>query len=425
MHIIHMTAGTATFYCGNCVRDKAMVKSMQRQGHEVMMLPLYLPLYPDETEPTQESEIFFGGINVYLQQKFSLFRYTPRWLDQILDSKPLLMLAGKMMGMTKADELGELTVSMLKGDEGNQKKELNRLIEWLKTRPKPDVISLSNGLLAGFIKPLKEALNTKVVCHLQGEDSFLDTLPEPYNKQCWDELSKQLEYSDAIIAVSGYYANLMKQKVRNVEKFHVVLNGISLDGYSQERTEPEQRCIGYLARMCEDKGLHSLIDAFINLKKDEAYSDVKLKIAGVMLPLDEKYVAEQKAKLTRAGAISDVSFHPNISREEKIQFLESLTVFSVPALYGEAFGLYVIEALAAGVPVVQPEHGGFTEIIEITQGGQLFDHEVHQSYVDTLKTLLDQPEHRQHLSASGRKSVRMHFSTDAMTSNLIDIYETL
>lgn len=425
MNIIHMTAGTATFYCGNCVRDNAMVKSMQRQGHEVLMVPLYLPLYPDESNTAQDSEIFFGGINVYLQQKLSVFRYTPRWIDKLFDSKLLLNMAGKMMGMTKATELGELTLSMLKGEDGNQKKELDRLIEWLKTRPKPDIISLSNGLLAGFAKPLKDALNTKVVCHLQGEDGFLDTLPPPYNNDSWDELSRQLQHCDGIIAVSNYYADLMKKKVGNDEKFKVVLNGISLEGYSNDRMEPEVRCIGYLARMCADKGLHTLVDAFIQLKKDNAYDDVKLKVAGVKLPQDEPFVAEQKDKLTKSGIIGDVSFHPNVSREEKIAFLESLTVFSVPALYGEAFGLYVIEALAAGVPVVQPEHGGFTEIIEITQGGQLFDHEVHHGYVETLKSLLDQPEHRQHLSAKGKEVVHTQFSIDAMTSKLIKIYETI
>lgn len=425
MRIIQMTAGTATFYCGNCVRDNAMVKSLQRQGHEVLMVPLYLPLYPDENNTAENSEIFFGGINVYLQQKFSLFRYTPRWIDRFFDSKSLLYMAGKMMGMTRASELGEMTLSMLRGEDGNQKKELNRLIAWLKTIPKPDIISLSNGLLAGFAKPLKEALDTKVVCHLQGEDGFLDTLPPPYHQQAWNELSSQLTYTDAVIAVSQYYADLMKRKVGNQEKFHVVLNGISLEGYSGTRNEPTERTIGYLARMYQDKGLHTLIDAFIQLRKDNEYNDVKLKIAGVVLPQDETFVNEQKNKLLKAGLINDVSFHPNISREEKIQFLESLMVFSVPALYGEAFGLYVLEALAAGVPVVQPEHGGFTEIIELTQGGELFDHEVHQSYIDTLKMMLDTPEHRKTLSEKGRQAVHSHFSVDAMTENLLHIYKDL
>lgn len=425
MRIIQMTAGTATFYCGNCVRDNAMVKSLQRQGHDVLMVPLYLPLFPDEANTAENAEIFFGGINVYLQQKFKWFQHTPRWLDQWLDAKWMLRMASRMMGMTRAKELGEMTLSMLKGEEGNQMKELNRLLDWLKTQPRPDIISLSNGLLAGFAKPLKEALNTKVVCHLQGEDGFIDALPPPYNRQAWEELSRQLEYTDAVIAVSQYYADLMQRKIGNQDKFHVVLNGISLEGYSVTRSEPSTRTIGYLARMCRDKGLHTLIDTFIQLKNDSTYQDVKLKVAGVVLPQDEVYVKEQKDKLSNAGILEDVSFHPNISREEKIQFLESLMVFSVPALYGEAFGLYVLEALAAGVPVVQPKHGGFTEIIKLTKGGELFDHEVHQSFLDTLKMMLDSPEHRKSLSEKGRQAVHSQFSIDAMTGNLLRVYEGL
>lgn len=425
MRIIQITPGTGTFYCGNCVRDNSLVRALRKHGHDAVMLPLYLPIMAEEESITADPPIFFGGVNVYLQQICSIFRYTPRWIDRWFDSKSLLMAASKKAGMTKAKDLGELTLSTLKGEDGNQKKEVMRLVEWLKEGPRPDVICLSNGLLAGLARTIKNEVGCAVFCTLQGEDGFLDSLCEPFKEQCWQALRDCDPWIDGYVPVSRYYGELMRERLNLAnEKVHLVLNGVSLDGYRVPLLPMDPPVIGYLARQCEDKGLHSLIDAYVELKKNEPLKHLKLRIAGTMTPGDENFVDEQKKKLAESGILDDVEFLPNITREEKIDFLHSITLFSVPAMYGEAFGLYVVEAMAAGVPVVQPNHAGFIELLEAAPGGRLYDPDAPNALKDTLESLLLDQDELLRLSGVARESAFALFSVERMAKDVADAYQS-
>ncbi len=426
MRIIQITPGTGAFYCGNCVRDYSLVKALRAQGHDAVMTPLYLPIMAEGENTADNQEIFFGGVNVYLQQISSIFRYTPRWMDKLFDSRSLLMAASKKAGMTKAKDLGELTLSTLKGEDGNQKKEVVRLVEWLKEGPRPDVICLSNGLLAGLAKPIKNEIGCAVFCTLQGEDGFLDSLSAPFDQHCWQALRDCEPWIDGYVPVSRYYGELMQKRLQLPDdKVFTILNGISLDGYREPNLPNGPPVLGYLARQCADKGLHSLIDAFIELKKDENLKNLTLRVAGTMAPGDEDFVAKQKAKLDAAGILSDAEFLPNISLEEKIDFLHSLTLFSVPALYGEAFGLYVIEAMAAGVPVVQPRHAGFVELLDAAAGGRLYDPGDPHALKNTLHSLLLDSEQLNQLGQAARRSAFTQFSVERMANDVADAYASV
>src|SRR5947208_15502134 len=178
MNIIQLTPGAGAMFCGNCFRDNALVAALRRMGHSITMVPLYLPLTLDEEDQSAQSPIFFGGISVYLEQQSKLFRGAPDWMHSLLASRPLLHWAAGKAAKTRAQDLGELTLSMLRGEEGNQARDLEELIKWLATAPEePEVICLSNALLAGFARRLKSDLRVPLVCTLQGEDSFLDSLP--------------------------------------------------------------------------------------------------------------------------------------------------------------------------------------------------------------------------------------------------------
>jgi hypothetical protein len=137
-------------YCGGCFRDNALVATLRRLGHDVLMVPLYLPLNLEDADQSARTPIFFSGINVYLQQKMPLFRKLPRWLNRLLASPLLLRQAGKAAAKTRPADVGDLTLSMLKGEEGNQARELDELVRWLKTQAKPDLVCLSNVLLVGM-----------------------------------------------------------------------------------------------------------------------------------------------------------------------------------------------------------------------------------------------------------------------------------
>lgn len=420
MKIILLTPGTGSYYCGVCMRDNALAKELIRQGHDAIMLPMYLPLTLDDAPVSNDTPIFYGGINVYLQQKFALFRHTPRWLDHLLNHRGLLRRVAQQSGMTGGAEIGELTHSMLLGEEGRQGKELEVLVEWLLQHGRPDAIWLSTALLVGLARRIRKALAVPVLCSLQGEDAFLDSLSAPWKERCWAALAERAQDVDRFIAPSRYFAELMRTRMNLAEnKLRIIPNGIAVESLDA-RTPPITPTIGYLARMIEGKGLGQVIDAFILLKQRQGFSDLRLRCAGAVTREDERYVQALKARLAQAGCLDAVEFLPNVSREEKSRFLESITLLSVPAGYGEAFGLYLLEALAAGVPVVQPRVAAFPEIIETSGGGVLYEPKTADALAGAWEALLAEPRKIEELGECGRAAVNSEYSLSVMAERFIE-----
>ncbi|MDD5350889.1 MAG: glycosyltransferase family 4 protein [Chthoniobacteraceae bacterium] len=416
MKIVQLTPGTGNFYCGTCLRDNALVTALRAQGHDAVLLPMYLPHFVDEeSSVAQDAPIFFGGINVYLQQKSALFRAAPRWLGRLLDSPALLRLAARRAGMTSASDLGELTHSMLLGEQGRQALELEKAVAWLsQPANRPDVVGLSNALLLGLARRIKETLRVPVVCTLQGEDTFLDALPEP--ERCWSALRERAGDADRYVAVSRSYGETMRRRMGlPPERVEVVPNGINLDGYAPAAGGlPRPPVIGFLARMHPTKGLGTLVEAFLLLKKRGGLPGLRLRVAGMQTEEDALYVGRLKERLHAAGYGSHAEFLPNLARAEKQAFLRTLSVLSVPAAYDEAFGLYVLEALASGVPVVQPARGAFPELIEATGGGILCPPDDPRALADALETALADPERLAALGRCGREAVAERFTSAVM-----------
>ncbi|MBA7484698.1 D-inositol-3-phosphate glycosyltransferase [subsurface metagenome] len=425
MRIVQITPSAGgSFYCENCLRDAALVRSMRKLGHDILMIPLYLPLPTDESNLAGKTPIFFGGINVYLQQKLLFFRRTPRWLDKLFDSPKLLKWVARKAGMTNSKDLGRMTISMLRGEKGRQIKELDRLIEWVETQDnKPDVVCLSNVLLVGLAKRIKQRLGVPVVCLLQDEDGFLDGLSSPYSEQAWQILAERADNIDAFIAVSKYYADVMQQRLGLVsERVYVVYMGISLDGYQLRQTEPEIPTIGYLSRMCPGKGLDTLVDAFVHLKKNEKLKNAKLRITGGKMADDDVFLDKTRKRLSSCGLISDVEFLWDFDRNAKLAFLQTLSVLSVPEKQPVAYGLYVLEALAAGVPVVQPASGVFPELLEMTGGGLLCEPDNATALAAAMGPLLLKPDYARELGKQGRDAVLKKFNIEQTAAEMVRIY---
>ncbi|MCI0746929.1 MAG: glycosyltransferase family 4 protein [Verrucomicrobia subdivision 3 bacterium] len=419
MNLVQITPGAGGMYCGNCFRDNALVERLRKLGHSALMVPLYLPLNLDDTDQSSGTPIFFSGINVYLDQQSTLFRRAPGWLRNALSHPRLLRWAAGRAAKTRATDLGELTVSMLRGEEGNQIAELDKLIAWLRAQPKPDAIFLSNVLLAGLARRLQHELDAPVFCHLQGEDSFLDGLPEPFRGQAWDILVKRCGDIALFIAPSHYFGQLMAKRLQlPSERVRVVYNGIKLDGFAPAPAPPDPPVLGYFARMCREKGIDTLVDAFLVLKRRDRIKGLRLKIGGSLGPADEPFVEELKQKL--AEFPESFEFHPNLDLLAKQQFYRSLTVMSVPALYGEAFGLYVIEALASAVPVVQPSVAAFPELITATGGGLLCEPGSVESLADAVESLLANPEKARRMGLAGREAVVRDFDVQGMTEKILE-----
>ncbi|MHC4324699.1 MAG: glycosyltransferase family 4 protein [Planctomycetota bacterium] len=425
MKIIQITPSAGdSYYCENCLRDAALAKSIIKLGHEGLTVPLYLPLPGEQSGSAGISPIFFGGLNVYLQQKSAFFRKTPRWFDNLFDSPGLLRWIGRKAGMTSARDLGETTISMLRGEKGRQTKELDRLVEWLQKREnRPDIICLSNILLAGLAKTIKQRLGVPVVCLLQDEDGFLDGLISPYSHQAWQIISERAGDIDAFIGVSKYYTDTMRQRLElNPDRTFVVYTGISLDGYESNRDEPAVPTIGYLSRMCTDRGLDTLVDAFLKLKKNDKLKDAKLRLAGGKRSDDEALLKKIGQKLRSQGIIDDVEFLPDFDRDSRIAFLKSLSVLSVPEKQPVAYGLYVLESLAAGVPVVEPASGVFPELLEMTDGGLLFEPNNIDALAETISSLLLDPDKARTLGEQGRAAVSEKFNIEQTAGQMVRIY---
>jgi glycosyltransferase involved in cell wall biosynthesis len=393
------------------------------------MVPLYLPFTLDEEDQSAGTPIFFSGINVYLQQKSPVFQSAPDWFHRLMSSRKLLKWLGKKAAGTRPEALGELTLSMLRGEEGNQSRELDELIAWLKNRPRADVICLSTALLIGLARRLRSELGVPIMCMFQGEDGFLDALPQPFSDQCWKELAARANEINLLAAPSRYFGDLMARRLSlDPQMVPVVPNGINLSGFDLESKlkGPENTAapvLGYFARMCPDKGLDLLVDAFIEIGRRKRVQNLQLRCGGSCGPGDEPFVATLRQKLHSNGLGSDFEFRPNLDRAGKISFLRSASVFSVPARCAEAFGLYVIEALAAGVPVVQPRSGAFPELVEATGGGLLYDPKKSSALADTLEDLLLKPDQQRTLGEAGRAAVVKKFSAQAMAEQMVKVWE--
>jgi len=418
MKLLHLTPGTGNFHCGSCLRDNALIKALRLRGHDAMMSPLYLPLVTDREAASPGQPIRVGGISLYFQQKMPWFYRLPQFVHRWLNQPGLLKFAAKGMGMTSAKVLGEMTVGSLKGRDGRQWGEWNKLIQWIKDEAKPDVVSLSNSLLSGLAPALREEIGVPVLCSLQGEDSFLDTLIDPWRSEAWQAMRDNAQSVTTFIAPSAFYQQVMAERLGvALEQIAVVPNGLDLTPFPVADSDPNWPTIGYFARMIHGKGLTTLIDAFIEIVQRKNVSRVRLRVGGAFTPTDEKYVRGLQEKLAAAGCAERVTWHPNLSFPEKLRFLSELSVFTVPATYGEAFGLYVVEALGSGVPVVQPDHGAFPEIIARTGGGVLCRPDDATSLADELEALLLDEERRDQLANRGLTAARSEFTAAKMAEH--------
>ncbi len=426
MRIVHIVPGTGdTFYCQNCLRDRALVDALRALGHDVILAPLYLPLPTDAVDAENGSTpIFFGALNVYLQQKVSLFRRTPRWIDRVLDSRRLLTSIAKRASSTQARGLEKMTLSMLDGQHGNQAKELDRLISWLAGEARPDIVHISNALLAGLAKGIRTELDVPVVCSLQDEHTWIDQMQGDYDRLAWEVLSEKVADINAFVPVSRYYGEMMQKRMHiPAEKLHVVYPGIDLDGYEVAETPVRPPVVGYLSRLSQSLGLDILVEAFIRLKSDARLETLRLQATGGRTGRDGKFIARMQKRLGALGIADDASFGDDFDRAARQRFFRSLSVFSVPAPGGEAFALYIIESLASGVPVVEPGTGAFTEIVEATGGGIIYEPNDPDTLAEALSSLLLDPERSRELGRRARDVVRQRFNVTSMAREMVKVYE--
>jgi glycosyltransferase involved in cell wall biosynthesis len=423
MNIAHIIPGSGgSFYCGNCLRDSKYVEAIRRLGHQVIKVPMYLPLFADEHD-IKDIPVFYGAVSIYLKQLYPVFRKAPRWFDKILNSGPALKLAAGMAGSTRAKGLEEMTVSMLLGEEGKQREELERMVDWIAVNCKPQIIHLSNALLLGLAHKLKERMNVPVVCSLQDEDVWVDVMKQNARDEVWGLMHDRSRYVDKFVAVSNYYASVMKDKMKiPPEKIETLYLGVNLTSYQEVSGQDKGRNIGFLSRMNYDNGLDILADAFIILKKQNGFEDVKLIMTGGSTGDDAKFLNNLKKKLKSEKLYHDTDFCEDFKCDDRALFFKRISVLSVPVRLGEAFGLYLLESMAAGVPVVQPALGAFPEIVEISGGGITYEPNTPDKLAEALAKILNDKVLLADMSHNGHRGVMEHFDIETQTKKLVDLY---
>src|SRR3954471_22604934 len=235
LRIAILAAGAAGMYCGSCIRDNALAQALKRMGHDCVMIPLYTPVKTD-TESAAIGQVFYGGVNAWLQHATRIFRKTPRALDWLLDRPWLLTLAGSRGAQTSPAQLGDFTLDILRGETGNTTQELRRLIEFLKTDIRPQIVSLPNLMFIGAARMLRQELNAPVIVELTGEDIFLDAMAEPQKSEARRIIRDRAKDVDRFVATSRYYADEMAEYLDVPrEKIDVVYPGIPAEYLSDDR----------------------------------------------------------------------------------------------------------------------------------------------------------------------------------------------
>ena len=235
MRIVYLAAGAAGMYCGSCLHDNTLAAGLRELGVDVLLVPTYTPIRTDEAD-ISERRLFYGGINVYLQQKSALFRHTPWFFDRWLDSPLLIQWLASRGASTDPAELGDLTVSMLSGETGKQRKELAKLVRWLKDEVRPDLVHLSNSMLLGMARAIRRELNVPVLCTLSGEDIFLEQLEEPHYSSARKLLRERITDAQGFVALNRYFANFMVDYAGvDRERIRVIPHGLRLAGHGTRR----------------------------------------------------------------------------------------------------------------------------------------------------------------------------------------------
>jgi glycosyltransferase involved in cell wall biosynthesis len=421
MKVAYLAAGAGGMYCGSCMHDNRLAATLIRRGCDVMLIPLYTPLRTDETDFSAR-RVYYGGINAYLQQSSAVFRHTPWFLDRLLDARRLLRIVGKLAARTHPEALGALTLSILRGEHGRQRKELAKLVADLR-RLKPDLVYVPNLMFIGVASRLKAELGVPVLCGLTGEDIFLDQLPDSYRAEAFNLIRERAGDVDGVVALTRYYA---RHATRHFglppDRVHQITMGIHTEDFAGTTTPPaDPFTIGYLARICPEKGLAGLCEAFVELHR--AGKRCRLRVAGYLGTTDRAYFARITNRIKQAG-LDDVFEHVGeVTRAEKLRFLQSLHVLSVPTVYAEAKGFYVLEALAAGVPVALPNHGAFPELVEATGGGILHEPGNCAALAEALGRLVDDAVRRRDLAGSGRCAVHESFAVRRMADEAWQLFE--
>jgi len=425
MRIAFIAAGAAGAYCGSCLRDNALASALLELGEEVILIPAYTPLRVDE--PTISGRrVVLNALEVYSQQKLAWLRGPRGIVRRIIGGQKLREWVTRVGLGTSPAALGSLTTSMLRGEEGNQRRLVEEMVDWLATEIRPDVVHLPNSLLSGLAREIRRKLQVPVVLSLQGEALFLEGLPEPHRGEALRLIRERCADVDRLTASSAYEADHLAGWIGlDRSQIDVVLPGIRVQDFGPAGTDSRPPTIGYFARIAPEKGFHVLAEAFLLLRESGEFPGIRLRAAGFLGARERRYAALVRRRVAARRAGDDVEILGTLERADKLKFLREVDVLSVPTTFPEPKGIFLLEAWASGLAVVQPNHGSFPELLEATGAGLLHEPGNAEDLALKLAELLRDPVRRVELGQRGRASVEARFTSRRMAEDVLAIYRKL
>lgn len=428
MKITYLITGSGgSFYCGNCYRDMIYLRAIRKvPGTEASAIPLYLPPDASIRDNGIDNNVFFGAISLYIREKVPFLRNMPSFFDKILDSPPMLKLAARQAGTTRTEGMEDMTLNMISGEKAFPEKELERLADHLIKEGTPDIIHLSNSLVVGLAKHLKRKIPVRIVCSVLNEDDWINDMAEPFQTQAWKLMAEEDRHVDAFITPSTYYRDFFISKTGiSREKVHVVPLGFEPGPLVNVMKKAKWPSIGYFCRVNSHNGFDKLVDAFILLSKRGTLPGLTLHVSGGYTGDDKPFVSLQLKKIRKAGLEKSVRLYPEFLYHGKIEFFENIDLMSVPVRKYDGYGLYILEANSAGVPVLQPHTGAFPEIIENTGGGIIYGKDDIEGLADAAEKLLKDRKKLDELGVAGRKNVLEKLSLEKMAEDLGGVYKSV
>lgn len=425
MKVTYLVTGSGgSFYCGNCHRDMLYVSSIKKSGGiDISAIPLYLPPINEEYGEEFENPVFFGAISLYLRDKIKLLEHMPSFMDKILDAPPLLRMAAKKAGTTRTDGLEETTIAMIKGNDPSREREIARLSKYICASGKSDIIHLSNALIIGLASQLRKSCTVSIVCSLQNEDDWIEDMKEPYRSEAWRLIGEESVNVDQFITPSQYFKDFVIARTGiPAGKIHVVPSGLDTTRTFIPEKNGSLPAIGYFSRLSHHNGLDKLVDAFILIRERNDIPGLQLHLCGGYTGDNRSFIKEQFRKIRDSDLDGDVKIYSSFHGKHKDEFFDSIDLMSVPVRKQDAYGLYLLEAAAAGVPVVQPATGSFPEIIGNTGGGITYLPDTVESLADTIVKMMSDRKSLRESGLSGFDSLNNRLSTGNMAKQLLEVY---
>ncbi|MQY78053.1 MAG: glycosyltransferase [Bacteroidetes bacterium] len=249
-------------------------------------------------------------------------------------------------------------------------------------------------------------------------------MAEPYRSKAWALISEESGNIDFFICPSNYFKDFIIKKTGiKAEKIHVVPSGLEETGFQNLSKINNVPAIGFYSRLSHRNGLDKLIDAYILIMRENKVPSLQLHLCGGYTTDNKSFVKQQFRKLRESGFDGGVKLYSAFHGKQEEEFFCSIDIMSVPVRKPDAYGLYLLTANSAGVPVVQPGTGAFPEIIQMTGGGIIYHPDSVEQLASTLIETINDKEKLQKLSASGKEAVHLLLSTQKMARDIVSLYK--